>query len=160
ERALRATAALAILAQPVDGTERLIAAASEELLPDSAAHLHRALQLWDAPRSDRALWEASLRTHPGSWPAWLRAFARRGQPAHENMGNYCLRGDEGSILAALSVVPDMAAGAGSGIHDVLGYFFASQTSAIRVAALRAGMQVGSHRAWNLCREWFESPGAP
>gem|GEM_PF-637058 len=160
ERALRATAALAILAQPVDGTERLIAAASEELLPDSAAHLHRALQLWDAPRSDRALWEASLRTNAGSWPAWLRTFAIRGQPADENMVNYCLRGDEGSILAALSVVPDMAASAGSRIHDVLGYFFASQTSAIRVAALRAGMQVGSHRAWKRCGGWFESPGAP
>lgn len=160
ERALRATAALAILAQPVDGTERLIAAASEELLPDSAAHLHRALQLWDAPRSDRALWEASLRTSPTSWPAWLQTFAIRGQPADENMVNYCLRGDEGSVLAALGVVPDMAASAGSRIHDVLGYFFASHSAAIRVAALRAGLQVGSHRAWGLCREWFESPGAP
>jgi uncharacterized protein (TIGR02270 family) len=148
------------LAQPTDGTERLIAAATEELLPDSADHLHRALQLWDAPRSDRALWEASLRTSARSWPAWLRTFAIRGQPADENMVNYCLRGDERSILAALEVVPDMAASAGARIHDVLGYFFASQTSAIRVAALRAGLQVGSHRAWNLCREWFESPSAP
>jgi uncharacterized protein (TIGR02270 family) len=160
EHAMRATAALAILAQPVDGTERLIAAASEELLPDSAAHLHRALQLWDAPRSDRALWEASLRTDARSWPAWLRTFAIRGQPADENMVNYCLRGDEKSVLAALSVVPDMAASAGQRIHDVLGYFFASHSSAVRVAALGAGLQVGSHRAWNLCREWFESPGAP
>src|SRR5690606_36461203 len=113
-----------------------------------------------APRPDRARWEASLRTNAASWPAWLRAFAIRGQPADENMVNYCLRGDEGSILAALSVVPDMAASAGQRIHDVLGYFFASQTSAIRVAALRAGLQVGSHRAWDLCREGFESPGAP
>ncbi|HVI03821.1 MAG TPA: hypothetical protein VM869_34245 [Enhygromyxa sp.] len=160
EHALRTTAALAILAQPVDGTERLIAAATEELLPESAAHLHRALQLWDAPRSDRALWEASLRTDARSWPAWLRTFAIRGQPADENMVNYCLRGDEASVLAALSVVPDMAASAGQRIHDVLGYFFASHTSAIRVAALGAGLQVGSHRAWNLCHEWFESAGAP
>ncbi|MFO7563465.1 MAG: hypothetical protein R6X02_12540 [Enhygromyxa sp.] len=160
ERALRTTAALAILAQPAEGTERLIAAASEELLPDSAAHLHRALQLWDAPRSDRALWEASLRTDAKSWPAWLRTFAIRGQPADENMVNYCLRGDESSILAALSVVPDMAASAGARIHDVLGYFFADHSSTIRVAALRAGLQVGSHQAWSLCREWFESPGAP
>lgn len=160
ERALRTTAALAILAQPADGTERLIAAASEELLPDSAEHLHRALQLWDAPRSDRVLWEASLRTNPRSWPAWLRTFAIRGQPADENMVNYCLRGDEASVLAALSVVPDMAASAGRRIHDVLGYFFASHSSTVRVAALRAGLQVGSHRAWNLCLEWFESPGAP
>jgi uncharacterized protein (TIGR02270 family) len=160
EHALRTTAALAILAQPVLGTERLIAAASEELLPASAAHLHRALQLWDAPRSDRVLWEASLRTDSKSWPAWLRTFAIRGQAADENMVNFCLRGDENAILAALSVVPDMAASAGQRIHDVLGYFFASQTSAVRVAALRAGLQVGSHRAWKLCREWFESPGAP
>jgi uncharacterized protein (TIGR02270 family) len=160
ERALRATAALAILAQSVSGTERLIAAASEELLPGSAAHLHRALQLWDAPRSDRALWEASLRTDPKSWPAWLRTFAIRGQGADENMVNYCLRGDEASVLAGLEVVPDMAASAGQRIHDVLGYFLSSTSTLVRVAALRSGLQVGSHRAWSLAREWFESPSVP
>ncbi|PRP97428.1 hypothetical protein ENSA5_34200 [Enhygromyxa salina] len=160
ERAQRATAALGILTQPVSGTERLITAASEELVAGSAVHLHRALQLWDAPHSDRALWEASLRTDPKSWPAWLRTFAIRGQPADENMVNYCLRGDQDSVLAALEVVPDMAASAGDKIHDVLGYFLSSKDAPVRVAALRAGLQVGSHRAWNLCREWFQSPAVP
>jgi uncharacterized protein (TIGR02270 family) len=160
ERAQRATAALSILAQRVSGTERLIAAATEELLPESAAHLHRALQLWDTPGSDRALWEASLRTDAGSWPAWLRTFAIRGQGADENMVNYCLRGDEASVLAALAVVPDMAASVGERVHDVLAYFLASDSAPVRVAALRAGLQVGSHQAWNSCREWFQSPAAP
>jgi uncharacterized protein (TIGR02270 family) len=160
ERAQRVTAALGILAQPVSDTERLITAASEELASESAAHLHRALQLWDAEGSDRALWEASLRTQSSSWPAWLRTFAIRGQPADENMVNYCLRGDEDSVLAALAVVPDMAASAGQRIHDVLGYFFASENPHLRVAALRSALQVGSLRAWELCREWFESPSAP
>ncbi len=163
ERAQRVAAALGILAQPVPGTERLIAAASEELVPISAAHLHRALQLWEAPNSDRALWEASLRTKPESWPAWLHTFAIRGQPADENMVNYCLRGDEASQLAALAVVPDMAASAGARIHDVLGYFYdvgGSRSVAVRAAALRSALQVGSHRAWSLSLEWFESPAAP
>lgn len=160
ERAQRVAAALGILAQPVPGTERLITAATEELVPSSAAHLHRALQLWDAPTSDRALGEASLRTKPESWPAWLRTFAIRGQPADENMVNYCLRGDESSVLAALSVVPDMAASAGARIHEVLGYFFGDRSVALRVAALRSALQVGSHRAWSLCLEWFESPAVP
>lgn len=160
ERAQRATAALSILAQRVPGTERLIAAATEELVPESAAHLHRALQLWDAPGSDRALWEASLRTDASSWPAWLRTFAIRGQPADENMVNFCLRGDQASVLAALAVVPDMAASVGDRVHDVLSYFLSSNVSQVRVAALRAGLQVGSHRAWNLCREWFQSPAVP
>jgi uncharacterized protein (TIGR02270 family) len=160
ERAQRVAAALGILAQPVGGTERLITAATEELVPSSAAHLHRALQLWDAPKSDRALFEASLRTKSESWPAWLRTFAIRGQPADENMVNFCLRGDESSVLAALSVVPDMAASAGARIHDVLGYFFGDRSVALRVAALRSALQVGSHRAWGLCLEWFESPAVP
>ncbi|KIG16422.1 hypothetical protein DB30_04466 [Enhygromyxa salina] len=160
ERAQRATAALSILAQRVPGTERLIAAATEELAPESATHLHRALQLWDTNGSDRALWEASLRTDARSWPAWLRTFAVRGQPADENMVNFCLRGDPSSVLAALAVVPDMAASVGDRVHDVLDYFLNSKDPKIRVAALRAGLQVGSHRAWNLCREWFESPAVP
>lgn len=160
ERAQRVTAALGILAQPVPDTERLITAATEELLPSSAAHLHRALQLWDAPTSDRSLYEASLRTKPESWPAWLRTFAIRGQPADENMVNACLRGDESSVLAALAVVPDMAASAGARIHEVLGYFFGDRSVALRVAALRSALQVGSHRAWSLCLEWFESPAVP
>jgi uncharacterized protein (TIGR02270 family) len=160
ERAQRVAAALGILAQPVPGTERLITAATEELVPSSAAHLHRALQLWNAPTSDRALYEASLRTKPESWPAWLRTFAIRGQPADENMVNYCLRGDESSVLAALAVVPDMAASAGARIHEVLGYFFGDRSVALRVAALRSALQVGSHRAWSLCLEWFESPAVP
>ncbi|PRQ07447.1 hypothetical protein [Enhygromyxa salina] len=160
ERAQRATAALSILAQGVPGTERLIAAATEELAPESAAHLHRALQLWDAPGSDRALWEASLRTDANSWPAWLRTFAIRGQPADENMVNFCLRGDRAAVLAALAVVPDMAASVGDRVHDVLEYFLGSSDTEVRVAALRAGLQVGSHRAWGLCREWFESPAVP
>jgi uncharacterized protein (TIGR02270 family) len=160
ERAQRVAAALGILAQPVPGTERLITAATEELVPSSAAHLHRAMQLWDAPGSDRALYEASLRTKSVSWPAWLRTFAIRGQPADENMVNFCLRGDESSVLASLAVVPDMAASAGARIHEVLGYFFGDRSVALRVAALRSALQVGSHRAWGLCLEWFESPAVP
>lgn len=160
EHAQRVAAALGILAQPVSGTERLITAATEELVPESAVHLHRAMQLWDAPGSDRALLEASLRTDSKSWPLWLRTFAIRGQPADENMVNFCLRGDEDSQLAALAVVPDMAASAGQRIHDVLGYFFASNNPTLRVAALRSALQVDSHRAWNLVQEWFESLAAP
>ncbi len=160
EQARRCAAALAILRQPVPGTERLIAAASEDLSPESAAPLHRAMQLWDRPGSDRALWAASLRTQAGSWPAWLRTFAVRGQPADENMVNYCLRGEEPSVLAALSVVPDMAASVGGRVLDVLDYFFSNDSAAVRVAALESALQLGSARAWGLCREWFASPGAP
>lgn len=160
ERARRCAAALAILQQPVGGTERLVAAAAEQLDREGAGALHRALQLWDRPGSDSELWKASLRTRPESWPAWLRTFAIRGQPADENMVNYCLRGDEDAVLAGLSVVPDMIASVGAKVHDVLDYFFGDRKPALRVAALHAALSLGSPRAWALCREWFASPGAP
>ena len=160
ERAQRATAALAILSQPSGGTERLIAAASEEIAPESAEHLHRAMQLWDTPAADAALYAASLRTREESWPAWLRTFAIRGQAADDKMVNTCLRGERDAILAGLRVVPGMRATAGERVHDVLAYFLSHEDAELRVAALRASLELGSHRAWAMCREWARSPAAP
>lgn len=160
ERAQRATAALAILYQPGGGSELLITAASEQIAPESAEHLHRALQLWDVAGADEALAKISSRTRPESWPAWLRTFAIRGQAADDEMINTCLRGDRGSILAALGVLPDLRERAGDRIHDILAYFLSHEDPEIRVAALRASLQVGSHLAWSKCLEWFESLDAP
>ena len=160
ERAQRATAALAILAQPVPDTQRLVVAASEGLESGSARHLQRALQLWDAPDSDRALLEASRRSDAKTWPLWLQTFAIRGQAADDDMVDACLRGDRGGVLAGLAVAPTMAASAGAKIHAVIDYFFASEDPELRVAALRAGLVIGSHRAHQLCRDWSTSLAAP
>ncbi|PCC70362.1 conserved hypothetical protein [Nannocystis exedens] len=148
--AYRTVAALALLSNPVPTALPVVLDALVNGTPEDSPAVFRALALWEGPEVDGLLSCAWEDDRCERWPQWLEMFLHRAIAPPQRLVEYCLHADV-AWIRALGLRGSLSLPA---LGDC-GRAFADRhceddDQALRDAAYRTGLALGSHRVRAAC----------